>query len=75
MVEKDNTKLVNESEEVKLSTKMGKKLAPDRSLFRILMAIFTFIRFRAGGSAQTVPSLSGGAMGFSSFSTSITYRD
>jgi hypothetical protein len=43
MVEKDNTKLVNESEEVKLSTKMGKKLAPDRSLFRILMAIFTFI--------------------------------
>jgi len=54
---------------------MGKKLVPDRSLFRILMAIFTFIRFRAGGSAQTVPSLSGGAMGFSSFSTSITQRD
>jgi len=52
MVEKDNTKLVNESEEVKLSTKMEKKLAPDRSLFRILMTIFTFIRFRAGGSAQ-----------------------
>jgi len=28
MVEKDNTKLVNESEEVKLSTKMGKKISP-----------------------------------------------
>jgi len=27
MVEKDNTKLVNESEEVKLSTKMGKKIS------------------------------------------------
>ncbi len=44
---------------------MEKILSPGRSLFRIIMAIFAFIWFLAGGSAQTVLSLSGGAMGLS----------
>ena len=58
-------KIPDEVEEEKLSAEMEKQLSPSRSLLRILTAIFAFIWFLAGGSAQTVLSLSGGAMGLS----------
>jgi hypothetical protein len=53
-----------EEAEEKLA-EMEKQLSPGRSLFRILVAILAFIWFLAGGSAQTVLSLSGGAIGLS----------
>lgn len=58
--EKEDNELENEKE---LSSQMEKQLSPVRSLFKILIAIFAFIWFLAGGSAQTVLSLSGGAIG------------
>ncbi len=65
-MDKNNTeKIPDKAEKEKLSAEMEKQLSPSRSLFRILTAIFAFIWFLAGGSAQTVLSLSGGAMGLS----------
>jgi len=64
MTNKKNKMEVSASDkEKKLSSQMEKQLSPSRSLFRIIIAIFAFIWFLAGGSAQTVLSLSGGAMG------------
>ena len=64
MTNKKNKMEVSESDkEKKLSSQMEKQLSPSRSLFRIIIAIFAFAWFLAGGSAQTVLSLSGGAMG------------
>lgn len=64
MTNKKNKMEANESDKEKqLSSQMEKQLSPSRSLFRIIIAIFAFIWFLAGGSAQTVLSLSGGAMG------------
>ncbi|MDD1763180.1 MAG: hypothetical protein LUQ70_00500 [Methanobacteriaceae archaeon] len=54
---------VEEQEE--LSSKMDAELSTSRSVFRIVVAIFAFIWFLAGGSVETVISLSGGAMGLS----------
>ena len=65
-MDKNNTeKIPDEAEEEKLSAQMEKQLSTRKSLFRILTAIFAFIWFLAGGSAQTVLSLSGGAIGLS----------
>lgn len=50
-------------EEKKLSARMEKQLSPGRSIIKICIAIFAFIWFLAGGSAQTVLSLSGGGIG------------
>lgn len=65
MKDNDNIKNVPDKieEEKKLSAKMEKQLSPGRSLFKIFIAIFAFIWFLAGGSAQTVLSLSGGGIG------------
>ncbi len=64
MTNKKNKMEVSESDKEKqLSSQMEKQLSPIRSLFRIIIAIFAFAWFLAGGSAQTVLSLSGGAMG------------
>ena len=51
------------TKEKELSAKMEKQLSPRRSLFKIAIAIFAFLWFLAGGSAQTVLSLSGGGLG------------
>lgn len=50
-------------DEKKLSAEMEKQLSPGRALVKIFVAIFAFIWFLAGGSAQTVLSLSGGGIG------------
>jgi hypothetical protein len=65
MKDNDNIKKVPDKieEEKKLSANMEKQLSPGRSLFKIFIAIFAFIWFLAGGSAQTVLSLSGGGIG------------
>jgi hypothetical protein len=63
----DNKKSENVSDKIndeqKLSEKMEKQLSPSRSLIKIFIAILAFIWFLAGGSAQTVLSLSGGGLG------------
>jgi hypothetical protein len=65
-MDKNKTKKIpDEAEEEKLSAEMEKQLSLRKSLFRILIAILAFIWFLVGGSAQTVLSLSGGAMGLS----------
>ncbi len=67
---KKNKMEVSESDkEKKLSSQMEKQLSPSRSVVRIIIAIFAFAWFLAGGSAQTVLSLSGGAMGLSGLVT------
>jgi hypothetical protein len=67
---KKNKMEVSESDkEKKLSSQMEKQLSPSRSVFRIIIAIIAFVWFLAGGSAQTVLSLSGGAMGLSGLVT------
>lgn len=54
----------NASEKEKeLSAQMEKQLSPRRSVTRIFIAILAFLWFLAGGSAQTVLSLSGGSLG------------
>lgn len=63
---KDSDKLENEKE---LSSQMEKQLSPVRSLIKILIAIFAFIWFLAGGSAQTVLSLSSGVIGLTGIVT------
>ncbi len=65
MNDKDSIKNVHKEteEEQKLSLKMEKQLSPRRSLVKICIAVFAFIWFLAGGSAQTVLSLSGGGLG------------
>ncbi|MBI5679642.1 MAG: hypothetical protein HZC47_01915 [Methanobacterium sp.] len=61
---KKNKTDVNELDnEKKLSSQMEKQLSPARSILKIIIAILAFIWFLAGGSAQTVLSLSGGAIG------------
>jgi hypothetical protein len=60
---KADLKEVEEQEE--LSSEMDNELSARRSVFRIVVAIFAFIWFLAGGSVETVISLSGGAMGLS----------
>ncbi|MEN6328899.1 MAG: hypothetical protein ABFC91_01225 [Methanobacteriaceae archaeon] len=62
---KDGLKGVKEQE--KLSSDMDKVLSTRRSVFRILVAIFAFVWFLAGGSAQTVISLSGETLGITGF--------
>ncbi len=64
-MKKNNTnKIPDEAEEQKkLSAKMEKQLSPRRSILRIIIAILAFLWFLAGGSAQTVLSLSGGGLG------------
>jgi len=42
---------------------MEKVLSPGRAIVKIIIAIFAFLWFLAGGSAQTVLSLSGGSLG------------
>lgn len=64
MVNEKKTSEDNASEEEKeLSDQMEKQLSPRRSLTRIFIAILAFLWFLAGGSAQTVLSLSGGSLG------------
>jgi hypothetical protein len=59
-----NKKILDETdEENKLSAQMEKQLSPRKSLFRIIIAILAFLWFLAGGSAQTVLTLSGGGLG------------
>jgi len=58
--EKNN---LGEIEQKKLSSQMNKQLSPRRAVLKIILAIVAFIWFLAGGSAQTVLSLSGGALG------------
>ena len=62
---KKNTKKIPDEaeEETRLSDKMNKQLSPRRSFFRIIIAILAFLWFLAGGSAQTVLTLSGGGLG------------
>ncbi|MDP3066739.1 MAG: hypothetical protein Q8N08_08370 [Methanobacteriaceae archaeon] len=55
----------NEVEKQKKLSQMNKILSPKRAVIRIIVAIFAFIWFLLGGSAETVLSLSGGAMGLS----------
>jgi hypothetical protein len=62
MRKKRNSK---EKSEEELQRDLQKQLSPKISLMRIFIAIFAFIWFLAGGSAQTVLSLSGGAIGLS----------
>lgn len=63
-VDKNNEVTVDEEEKEKeLSKKMEKQLSPRKAIFRIIIAIAAFLWFLAGGSAQTVLSLSGGGMG------------
>ncbi|NYB51921.1 MAG: hypothetical protein HVN35_05130 [Methanobacteriaceae archaeon] len=64
-MDKNNTNKISDDseEEKKLKDKMDKQLSPRRSLFRIVIAILAFLWFLAGGSAQTVLSLSGGGLG------------
>lgn len=64
MANKKKIREDNDSEKEKeLSVQMEKQLSPRRSIARILIAIFAFLWFLAGGSAQTVLSLSGGSLG------------
>ncbi len=56
-----------EEEQEKLSSEMDKVLSTRRSVVRILVAIFAFFWFLAGGSVQTVKSLSGEALGITGF--------
>jgi hypothetical protein len=61
---KKNKKILDETdEENKLSAQMEKQLSTRKSLFRIIIAILAFLWFLAGGSAQTVLTLSGGGLG------------
>lgn len=64
MVNEKKTSEDNASEEEKeLAAQMEKQLSPRRSVTRIFIAILAFLWFLAGGSAQTVLSLSGGSLG------------
>jgi hypothetical protein len=67
MKENGKDKVEKEEEQEKLSSEMDKVLSTRRSIFRILVAIFAFLWFLAGGSAQTVISLSGEALGITGF--------
>jgi len=58
---------MEEEQREKLSSEMDKELSTRRSVLRILVAIFAFIWFLAGGSVQTVTSLSGEALGITGF--------
>lgn len=49
--------------EKELSSQMEKQLSRTKSSVRIIIAIFAFIWFLVGGSAQTVLSLTGGSLG------------
>jgi uncharacterized membrane protein len=60
-----NDKNLEDADEKKLQEDMKKQLSPKRAFMRIIIAIFAFLWFLVGGSAQTVLSLSGGAMGLS----------
>lgn len=61
--EKKNSEDNASEEEKELSAQMEKQLSPRRSVTRIFIAILAFLWFLAGGSAQTVLSLSGGSLG------------
>lgn len=53
----------DKKQEEKDLSKMEKVLSPGRAITKIIIAIFAFLWFLAGGSAQTVLSLSGGSLG------------
>lgn len=62
----DEKNKINDPEmakEKELSSQMKKQLSPAKSIGRILIAILAFLWFLAGGSAQTVLSLTGGSLG------------
>lgn len=63
MVKKNENITDETGAQKELSEQMEKQLSPRRSIVRIFIAIFAFIWFLAGGSAQTVLSLSGGGLG------------
>jgi hypothetical protein len=53
----------DKQQEEKDISQMQKVLSPGRAVIKILIAIVAFLWFLAGGSAQTVLSLSGGSLG------------
>jgi len=67
MKEDGKDEVEEEEEHEKLSSEMDKVLSTRRSVLRILVAIFAFFWFLAGGSVQTVTSLSGEALGITGF--------
>lgn len=61
-MKKDKENIPDKKQEEDLS-EMEKVLSPGRSIAKIGVAILAFIWFLAGGSAQTILSLTGGSLG------------